>query len=94
MAVPDPADLGNDGDFFRFPFNTIESVHVVSPTRSWSANDNNYPFSNARSRSRTNERTGPLAPDDNEFILIKLGERLKVDQRSSRPDASDSGHAS
>ncbi len=85
MAIPDPAQIGGDGDFFRFPFNTIESVHVVSPDTVLVANDNNYPFSNGRSRSRTNERTGPLAPDDNEFILIKLGERLKVDQRILRP---------
>jgi hypothetical protein len=85
MAVPDPAHLGDDGDFFRFPFNTIESVHVVSPDTILTANDNNYPFSNARSRSRTNERTGPLAPDDNEFILIKLGQPLKVDQRILAP---------
>jgi hypothetical protein len=85
MAVPDPAHLGNDGDFFRFPFNTIESVHVVSPDTILTANDNNYPFSNGRSRSRTNERTGPLAPDDNEFILIKLGQRLKVDHRILAP---------
>jgi hypothetical protein len=85
MAVPDPAQLGGDGDFFRFPFNTIESVHVVSPDTILVANDNNYPFSNGRSRSRTNERTGPLAPDDNEFILVKLGDRLDVDQRILRP---------
>jgi hypothetical protein len=85
MAVPDPAKIGGDGDFFRFPFNTIESVHVVSPDTILTANDNNYPFSNARSRSRTNERTGPLAPDDNEFILIKLGQRLNVDQRILAP---------
>jgi hypothetical protein len=85
MAVPDPAHLGGDGDFFRFPFNTIESVHVVSPDTILVANDNNYPFSNGRSRSRTNERTGPLAPDDNEFILIKLGTQLNVDPRVLRP---------
>jgi hypothetical protein len=85
MAVPDPADLIKDVDFFQFPFNTIESVHVVSPHTILAANDNNYPFSNARSRSLTNERTGPLAPDDNEFILIKLGERLKVDPRILAP---------
>ena len=85
MAVPDPAKIGGDGDFFRFPFNTIESVHVVSPDTILTANDNNYPFSNARSRSRTNERTGPLAADDNEFILVKLGDRLKVDARLLSP---------
>jgi hypothetical protein len=85
MAVPDPAQLGHDGDFFRFPFNTIESVHVVGPDTILTANDNNYPFSNGRSRSLTNERTGPLAADDNEFILIKLGERLRVDKRILTP---------
>ena len=85
MAVPDPAKIGGDGDFFRFPFNTIESVHVVSPDTILTANDNNYPFSNARSRSLTNERTGPLAADGNEFILVKLGDRLKVDARLLSP---------
>jgi hypothetical protein len=85
MAVPDPKKLGDDGDFFRFPFNTIESVHVLGPTTLVTANDNNYPFSNARSRSRTNARTGPLAPDDNEFIEIRLGQRLDVDARLLSP---------
>jgi hypothetical protein len=90
MAVPDPAKIGGDGDFFRFPFNTIESVHVVSPDTILTANDNNYPFSNGRSRSLANDRTAvppnpPWAPDDNEFILIKLGQRLKVDSRILAP---------
>jgi hypothetical protein len=88
MAVPDPNHVGNDGDFFRFPFNTIESVHVVNGTTILTANDNNYPFSNGRSRSRTNERTGPLAPDDNEFILVRLGSRLRVDARLLTPPAA------
>ena len=81
MAVPDPNKLGGDGDFFRFPFNTIEAVHVVNDHTIVVANDNNYPFSNGRSRSKTNERTGPLAPDDNEFILIDLSASLHPDQR-------------
>ena len=85
MAIPDPAAIGGDGDFFRFPFNTIESVHVVDDHSVLVANDNNYPFSNARSRSRTNARTGPLAPDDNEFILVGLGSPLKVDHRLLSP---------
>jgi hypothetical protein len=93
MAVPDPAKLGIDGadadslvdDFFQFPFNTIESVHIVSPDTVLTANDNNYPFSNARSRSLTNARTGPLAPDENEFILVRLGQRLHVDSRLLAP---------
>jgi hypothetical protein len=81
MAIPDPGRIGEDGDFFRFPFNTIEAVHVVDDTSVVVANDNNYPFSTGRSRSRTNERTGPLSPDDNEFILVRLGRPLQVDRR-------------
>lgn len=87
MAIPDPAGIGGDGDFLRFPFNTIESVHVVDDHSIVVANDNNYPFSNARSRSRTNARTGPLAPDDNEFILVGLGSPLQVDRRLLSPSA-------
>ena len=29
LAIPDPSGVGGDGDFFRLPFYTIESVHVV-----------------------------------------------------------------
>ena len=62
-----------DGDYFRFPFVTIESIHPVDEQTILVACDNNYPLSNGRSRSVTNERTGPLHPDDNEIILIRLG---------------------
>jgi hypothetical protein len=86
MAVPDPTKVGGDGDFFRFPFNTIESVHVVDARTVLVANDNNYPFSNARSRSLTNDRTGPLAPDANEFIEVRLGTSLRVDRRLLDPN--------
>lgn len=85
MAVPDPAKIGGDGDFFRFPFFTIESVHVAGADTIVVSNDNNYPFSNGRSRSQTNERTGPLKPDDSEFILVQLGKPLHVDQRLLNP---------
>ncbi len=81
MAVPDPNKVGGDGDFFRFPFNTIESVYAVDDHTIIVANDNNYPFSNGRARSRTNDRTGPLSPDDNEFILIGLSTSLHPDPR-------------
>jgi len=81
MAVPDPHHVGADGDFFRFPFNTIESVHVAGDSSVLVANDNNYPFSAGRSLSLTNARTGPTTPDDNEFILVGLGSPLKVDPR-------------
>jgi hypothetical protein len=81
MAVPDPNKLGGDGDFFRFPFNTIESVHVVDDHTIIVANDNNYPFSNGRARSRAADRKSGLAPDDNEFILVGLGTSLHPDGR-------------
>ena len=81
MAVPDPQKLGDDGDFFRFPFNTIESVHVVDDHTILVANDNNYPFSNGRARSKSADRTGPLAPDDNEMILVEVGTSLRPDRR-------------
>jgi hypothetical protein len=81
MALPDPLKVGGDGDFFRFPFNTIESVHIVTDHSIIVADDNNYPFSNGRSRSLTNDRTGPLAPDQNEFILIDLSTSLHPDRR-------------
>ncbi len=85
MAVPDPAKVGGDGDFFRFPFNTIESVHPVDASTLIVADDNNFPFSNGRSRANSVDRTGPLAPDDNEFILIRLGTPLDVDGRILNP---------
>jgi hypothetical protein len=81
MAVPDPQKIGGDGDFFRFPFNTIESVHVVDDHTIIVANDNNYPFSNGRARSKTADRTSGLAPDDNEFILVAVGQSLHPDSR-------------
>jgi hypothetical protein len=81
MAVPDPLQQGGDGDYFRFPFVTIESVHPIDDGSIVVVNDNNFPFSNGRSRSKTNERTGPLAADDNEFIRIGFGTPLKVDTR-------------
>ena len=91
LAVPDPQQVGNDGAFFRFPFNTIESVHVVDQNTIISADDNNFPFSNGRSRSKTNARTGPLAADDNELILIQLGTPLDVDKRLLRPPPEHRG---
>jgi hypothetical protein len=86
MAVPDPAHVGDDGDYFRFPFNTIESVHPVDDSTLIVADDNNFPFSNGRSRSKTADRLGnPLAPDANEFILIRLGTPLDLDGRILTP---------
>jgi len=56
LAIADPAGLGGDGDFFRLPFYTIESVHVVDERTLLIASDNNFPFSNGRARASTTDR--------------------------------------
>lgn len=81
LAIPDPAGVGGDGDFFRLPFYTIESVHVVDRQTLLVASDNNFPFSSGRSRSRSADRRGPLAADDTELVLVRLGTPLGVDPR-------------
>jgi len=81
LAIPDPSGLGGEMNFFRLPFYTIESVHVVDDSTLLVASDNNFPFSNGRSRSRSFDRKGPLAADDTDIILIRLGTPLDVDRR-------------
>lgn len=81
LAIPDPDRLGGDGDFFRLPFYTIESVHVVDRQTLLVASDNNFPFSNGRARSRSADRTGPLSADATEMILVRLGTPLEADPR-------------
>ena len=81
LAIPDPSGVGGDGDFFRLPFYTIESVHVVDRQTLLVASDNNFPFSNGRSRSRSPDRRGPLAADDTEMVLVRLGTPLEADPR-------------
>jgi hypothetical protein len=87
LAIPDPNGVGGDGDFFRLPFYTIESVHVVDRQTLLVASDNNFPFSSGRSRSRSPDRSGPLLPDDTEMVLVRLGEPLDAHPRpfSARP---------
>ena len=81
LAIPDPTGVGGDGDFFRLPFYTIESVHMVDERTLLVASDNNFPFSNGRARSRSSDRRGPLAADDTELILVRLGTPLDADRR-------------
>ena len=81
LAIPDPSGVGGDGDFFRLPFYTIESVHVVDERTLLLASDNNFPLSNGRSRSRGVDRSGPLVVDGTELILVRLGAPLDVDRR-------------
>lgn len=85
LALPDPAGIGGDGDFFRLPFYTLESVHLVDDRTLLVACDNNFPGSNGRVRSRSGDRTGPLAPDDTELVLVRLGTALAADPRLLPP---------
>jgi hypothetical protein len=78
LEISDPREITSAeegayglGQPFRFPFVTIESVYPVTRDTLLVINDNNYPFSNGR-------RPG-VAPDDTEFILIKLPQKLNVD---------------
>jgi hypothetical protein len=59
------------GPVFTFPFVTIESVYPVDERTLLVINDNNYPFSTGRRAD---------APDNNEFILIRLPEALDLDR--------------
>ncbi len=63
LTTPEEGTVGF-GEVFAFPFVTIESVYPVDGRTLLVANDNNYPFSSGR-------RPG-VAPDNNEFILIRL----------------------
>ncbi len=87
LAIPDPEGIGGDGDFFRLPFYTIESVHVVDDRTLLVASDNNFPFSSGRARGRVADRRGPLAADDTELVLVRLGTPLGVDPRLLPPAA-------
>jgi hypothetical protein len=84
LAIADPSGIGGDGDFFRMPFYTIESVHAVDDRTLLVACDNNFPFSSGRARSRSGDRSGPLAADGTELILVRLGVPLAVDRRLVR----------
>jgi glycerophosphoryl diester phosphodiesterase len=81
LAIPDPSGVGGEMNFFRLPFYTIESVHVVDERTLLVAADNNFPFSNGRARSRSRDRRGPLAADDTEIVLVRLATPLDVDRR-------------
>ncbi len=71
LNIADPAKLArkplNDG-VLKFPFFTIENVDVVDATHIVVGNDNNLPFSSSRE---------PNKADDNELILLEVGDFLK-----------------
>ena len=71
LDIKDPTAVARRGTLdgvFTCPFVTIEDVDRVDETRIVVANDNNYPFSVGRE---------PGAADDNEFILLEVGDFLR-----------------
>ncbi len=69
LAPSRQGDVGI-GERFAFPFVTIEDVVMLDGHRVVVLNDNNYPFSVGR-------HVGSKQPDDNEFIVITLPEKLR-----------------
>ena len=78
MAIDDPDGISSRGASagdaglgtrFAFPFTTIEDVVVLGRDRIGVLNDNNFPFSLGR-------HLGTKAPDDNEFIVLRLATPL------------------
>lgn len=71
LNIADPAKLARkplNGGVLKFPFFTIENVEVVDATHIVVGNDNNLPFSTSRE---------PNKADDNELILLEVGDFLK-----------------
>jgi hypothetical protein len=72
MAIADPNQLARKpltGGVLTFPFFTIENVDVVDATHIVVGNDNNLPFSSSRE---------PNKADDNELVLLEVGEFLRA----------------
>jgi len=81
MAIPDSDGTGGDGDYFRFPYGTIEAITPLDDNDLLIVDDNNYPFSNGRSFSQGGTAGNGLRPDDNEFIRVHVTPELDVDRR-------------
>ena len=81
LTKPEEGAVGL-GSIFQFPFVTIEDVYPVDDRTLLVINDNNYPFSAGR-------RPGK-APDDNEFVLLRLPAPLGRSENlcGSKPDCS------
>jgi hypothetical protein len=88
LAIPDPHGTGRDGKRFRFPYLTTESVTPTGAGTLLLVNDNNFPFSNARSFSRGGTPSRGLAADPNEFIEVRITPALDVDPRLLTSPAS------
>lgn len=74
LDIADPDGLARLGmredGRFTFPFVTIEDVDIVDDTHIIVGNDNNYPFSVGRALNTL---------DNNEFILLEVGDFLAVE---------------
>lgn len=68
----EPGDIAM-GNPFGMPFNTIEDVLVLDAETLLVMDDNNFPFSVGRHK-------GAGKPDDNEFIKIRLPQKLPLGQ--------------
>jgi hypothetical protein len=75
LDLANPKGIGGFGETFRFPFTTIEDVVLLDDRTLAVLNDNNFPFSSGRT---------PGEADDNEFITIRLADRLHADPRALR----------
>ncbi|MET8829258.1 esterase-like activity of phytase family protein [Streptomyces sp. NPDC004610] len=75
LDIANPGRLGGFGETFRFPFTTIEDVVLLDDRTVAVLNDNNFPFSSGRT---------PGKADNNEFITLRLDERLHADPRAFR----------
>jgi hypothetical protein len=73
LNIANPRGVGGFGDPFRFPFFTIEGLLVLDERTVLVTNDNNFPNSAGRT---------PGQPDDDEFIVLRLGTRLDLDHRT------------
>ncbi len=70
LDIADPQGVAAAGTMdgrFTFPFVTIENVDRVDERTIVVANDNNFPYSNGRK---------PLVADNNEFILLDVGDLM------------------
>ncbi|WP_328440103.1 esterase-like activity of phytase family protein [Streptomyces sp. NBC_00444] len=73
MNIANPKKLGGFGETFTFPFQTIEDVVLLDDRTLAVLNDNNFPFSTGRTAGKA---------DNNEYITIRLGDRLHADWRA------------
>jgi len=72
LNLANPRGIAGFGDPFRFPFVTIEAVVILDDSTLGVLNDNNFPFSSGRTAGQ---------PDNDEFITIRLTDRLHADRR-------------